>query len=334
MSRGAGEWQARAERERTVRPVAPMLAVAGVLPADDEEFGFEFKWDGVRACAVVRSGQVRLTSRNQRDITGSYPELAALGDLVDRPVVLDGELVAFDESGVPSFGAIQRRIHLRDPARSLVATTPVSYYVFDLLHLDGWSIRQLSYGERRDLLDGLGLSDRRIAVPPMFPGGGAEVLQVSRERHLEGVVAKRLDSPYQPGRRSNLWVKVKLSRTQEVVVGGWKPGQGRRGGTVGSLLLGVHDGGGLRYAGHVGTGFTDAVLGDLMDRLRPLARPTSPFSEPVPAAHARGARWVQPRIVGEVRFTEWTRDGVLRHPSWRGLRPDRSPDEVVREPTG
>ena len=327
------DWHARAEREDVLRPVPPMLAVAGSLPADDDAFGYEFKWDGIRAGALVRAGTVRLLSRNQRDITTSYPELAGLAGLTGgRRGALDGEIVAVDETGRPSFGVLQRRMQVRRPPGRLVASTPVWYYVFDLVHLDGWSTRRMSYLDRRALLESLDLSGSGVEVPPSFTGGGADVLEVSRDRGLEGVLAKRLDSPYQPGRRSGLWVKVKITMAQEVVVGGWKPGGGRRSGTLGSLLLGVPGPGGLRYAGHVGTGFTEAMLGDLMTRLAPLERPTSPFADPVPREHARGAHWVLPRIVGEVRFAEWTRDGLLRHPSWRGLRPDKAPDEVTREP--
>ncbi|HEX5494941.1 MAG TPA: non-homologous end-joining DNA ligase [Mycobacteriales bacterium] len=323
-------WQARVDREDPARPVPPMLPVAGPLPARGEDFGYEFKWDGVRAGALLRDGSVRLVSRNQRDITDRYPELSVLGGLTrGRQSVLDGEIVALDGSGRPSFEVLQRRMHLRGPDRRLVAATPVWYYVFDLVHLDGWSTRRLSYADRRGLLDDLDLSAPGVRVPPWFAGAGAEVLQVSRQHGLEGVLAKRLDSVYTSGRRSNLWVKVKLTLAQEVVVGGWKPGRGRRRDTLGSLLLGVPGPDGLRYAGHVGTGFSEAVLRDLTARLRRLERDTSPFAGQVPREHARGVRWVRPHLVGEVRFTEWTRDGVLRHPSWRGLRPDKSPGDVT-----
>lgn len=307
-----------------------MLPSPGPLPADDTAFGYEFKWDGVRAGALVRDGRIRLFSRNQRDITATYPELAALGDLTDgRQSMLDGEIVALDPSGRPSFEVLQRRMHVRAPGRGLVAATPVWYYVFDVTHLDGLSTRRMSYVDRRGLLEGLGLSAPGVEVPPWFVGGGVDVLEAGRERGLEGVLAKRLDSPYQPGRRSHLWVKVKLTSDQEVVIGGWRPGEGRRSNTIGSLLVAVPGPGGLRYAGRVGTGFTEAMLRDLMDRLRPLERPTSPFAGPVPGELARGVHWVEPRIVGEVRFTEWTLDGVLRHPSWRGIRADKSPEDIT-----
>jgi bifunctional non-homologous end joining protein LigD len=170
-----------------------------------------------------------------------------------------------------------------------------------------------------------------VRTPPWFAGGGADVLAASTGQGLEGVVAKRLEHPYLPGRRSPAWRKVKDLRTQEVVVGGWKPGEGSRAGMIGSLLLGLPSGGGLRYVGHVGTGFTVAALRRLGEQLAPLARQSSPFSGPLPRDHARGARWVQPRLVGEVAYGQWTGDRILRHSSWRGLRPDKQPSDVREE---
>jgi bifunctional non-homologous end joining protein LigD len=211
------------------------------------------------------------------------------------------------------------------------AAVPATYLVFDVLFLDGRDTTDLPYDERRALLESLELSGPSWQVPPSFPGGGQAVLDAARGSGLEGVVAKRLDSRYEPGRRSDCWTKVKVTRTQAVVVAGWKPGAGRRAGLPGSLLLGVHDGGALVFAGHVGTGFTDRALRDLADRLTALRRDTSPYDGQVPREHTRDAVWVEPVLTGEVEFAEWTRDGRLRHPSWRGLRPDVAPDETVRE---
>ncbi len=309
-----------------------MLAVLGELPGHDAGWGYEFKWDGVRIIAYVHSGQVRLMSRTDRDVTGSYPELAGLSDLLDGvPAVLDGEVVAYDDRGRPSFGALQERMHVRAPSPHLVGRIPVTYHVFDVPHLVRHSTLPLPYRERRDLLAELALDGPHVRTPPWFAGGGADVLAASAEQGLEGVVAKRLESPYLPGRRSPAWRKVKPVRTQEVVIGGWKPGEGRRAGMIGSLLLGIPGPEGLRYVGHVGTGFTQAMLRDLTDRLAPLARATSPFSGPLPRDHARGARWVEPRLVGEVSYGQWTDDGILRHASWRGLRSDKEPADVVLE---
>jgi bifunctional non-homologous end joining protein LigD len=308
--------------------IRPMLASAGTLP-NGPGWGFEFKWDGVRAVAYV-DDRVRLVSRNDRDISASYPELQAVAGLVGRPVVLDGEIVALDAAGRPSFGSLQSRMHVGHPSAELLRQVPVGYYVFDLLEDDGERLLRTPYVERRRRLEALGLTgDTTVQVPPAFVGiDGADILEAAHDNGFEGVVAKRLESVYEAGRRSRSWVKVPLIRTQEVVVGGWKPGEGRRVGTVGSLLLGAYDDTGLRYIGHVGTGFTEAVLRDLHTRMTCLAADASPFVDEVPRDRAKGARWIRPDLVGEVEFRQWTRDGRLRHSSWRGLRPDKSPADV------
>ncbi|MDQ1706527.1 MAG: bifunctional non-ous end joining protein LigD, partial [Frankiaceae bacterium] len=208
---------------------------------------------------------------------------------------------------------------------------PITYLVFDVLHLDGRSLLGRPYAERRDMLESLGLSGASWQTPPHFVGGGQAVLAASKEQGLEGVIAKRLDSRYYAGRRSDCWLKLKNLRTQEVVIGGWKPGEGRRKGAIGSLLLGVPGPDGLEYVGHVGTGFTDKMLRDLETQLATMSRDDSPFVKAIPRPFAKDAQWVEPLLVGEVAFTEWTREGRLRHPAWRGLRPDKNAAEVVRE---
>lgn len=317
--------------------VRPMLASAGPLPAGpaDALHGYELKWDGVRAVAYLDRGSARVLSRTDRDVTVSYPEVGELAAAVPgRRLVLDGEVVAFDGAGRPSFGLLQSRMHVARPAdvRRARAAVPATYLAFDVLHLDGRDTTGLPYDERRELLESLDLVGPCWQVPPSFPGGGEAVLQAARTSGLEGVVAKRLDSRYEPGRRSECWTKVKVTRTQSVVVAGWKPGAGRRSGLPGSLLLGVHTDGALVFAGHVGTGFTDRALRDLAERLGALRRESSPYDGEVPREHARDAVWVEPVLTGEVEFAEWTRDGRLRHPSWRGLRPDVAPEDVEREP--
>jgi len=315
--------------------VKPMLATAGVLPgtAEEDAWAFEMKWDGVRAVVYVDHGSVRVLTRNDREVVATYPELRGLGEFFgDRTVVLDGEVVAFDEQGRPSFGQLQQRMHVQRPTPSLRDLVPVTFFAFDLLYLQGRSLLGQPYADRRAALESLDLDGARWATPPAFEGDGAAALAASHAQGLEGVIAKRRDSAYEPGRRSGAWIKVKHIRAQEVVIGGWKAGEGRRAGGIGSLLLGVHDEEGrLVFAGHVGTGFTVRMLDDLASRLRPLERKTSPFADEVPRQHARHAHWVTPRLVGEVVFTEWTKDGRLRHPSWRGLRPDKSADDVVPE---
>jgi bifunctional non-homologous end joining protein LigD len=216
-------------------------------------------------------------------------------------------------------------------ARRLADQDPVVYLIFDLLYLDGRWLLELPYSDRRQLLDGLELEGAHWRTPPVLRGSGATALRGSQRRGQEGIIAKRRSSRYLPGRRSPDWVKIKNIRTQEVVVGGWRPGQGRRDGTIGSLLLGLPSEEGLRYIGNVGTGFTEDALADLMTRLRKLSRRTSPFADAVPNVIAREAHWVSPRLVGEVRFTEWTGDGRLRHPSWRGVRPDKQVSEIRPE---
>lgn len=314
--------------------VRPMLATLGQLPKDDSNWSYEMKWDGVRALAYIQDGRVRFTSRNDIDVTVSYPELHTLAEqLGEAQALLDGEIVSFDDAGRPSFKRLQQRMHVTSAAtaRHLAESDPAVYLIFDLLHLDGRDLFDVPYTHRRELLEGLELDADSWQTPPAFVGDGRHAVEASKQQHLEGVMAKRSNSRYLPGRRSPDWVKVKNFHTQEVVVGGWSPGKGRRAGTVGALLLGLPSEHGLRYIGQVGTGFTDAMLRDLAGQLHRLARKTSPFSPDVPRADARDAQWVSPKLVGEVAFGEWTGDGRLRHPSWRGLRPDKSPDEVVFE---
>jgi bifunctional non-homologous end joining protein LigD len=246
-------------------------------------------------------------------------------------VVVDGEVVALDAQGRPDFGALQNRMHRTGPeVARMAAGRPVTYLVFDLLAADGEDLLDRPYRERRERLDALAAAGHRWAATPWFAGGGREVAAAGLENGLEGVVAKRLDSPYRPGVRGPEWVKVKNFRTQSVVVGGWRPGKGRRAGGVGSLLVGVHDDAGrLVYAGHVGTGFTDAALRELGALLTP--RRTAPFDGDLPREVTRDARWAEPVLVGEVAYALWTADGRLRHPSWRGLRDDVDPEDVVVE---
>lgn len=310
------------------RDLRPMLATAGPLPADDGRWSYEVKWDGVRALVAVEDGRVRLTSRAGNDATGSYPELVTARS-PDQDLLLDGEVVALDGSGRPDFGLLQARMHVDCPTAALRAQVPVALVLFDVLHAGGRRLLAETYDLRREVLDCLGLDGGSWQVPPAFPGDGAALLTSTAAQGLEGVVAKRRDSRYEPGRRSADWVKVKNVRRQSAVVVGWQPGQGRRTGALGSLLLAVQEPAGLAFAGHVGTGFSGAVLRQLQDLLAPLA-----VGQPacaVPREHARTARWVNPDLVVDVAFTAWTREGRLRHPSYEGLRDDLDPAEVVRE---
>jgi bifunctional non-homologous end joining protein LigD len=313
--------------------LSPMLAVPGALPGDDAGWAFEMKWDGVRALAFIDGGELRLASRTGRDITVAYPELSALGPAAGTQLVLDGEVVAFDD-GRPSFAQLQQRMHVTSAAQAarLSRQVPACYLIFDVLHADGHPLLDRPYAQRRELLEALDLAAGSWQVPPSFTGyAPADLLAVSREQGLEGIVAKRLDSPYQPGRRSPDWRKVKNFHRQEVVVGGWRPGEGNRAGQIGSLLVGVYGPRGLDYAGHVGTGFTQQTLRLLGARLAALQQPASPFADEVPREHARGAVWVQPRLVIDVAFAVWTPEGRLRAASYQGLRDDKDPAEVIRE---
>lgn len=325
-------WMIHREREPLPGDLRPMMATRADLPSDDDAWAYELKWDGQRALAYADGRVARLVSRTGRDITGSYPELRALGAaLAGRQALLDGEIVAL-EGGVPSFAALQERMHANEAeAPRLVSAVPVTYFAFDVLHLDGRSLVHRPYVERRQLLLELELAGASWHTPPAFTDTpGSAVLKASAQQGLEGVVAKRVTSRYRPDTRSPDWRKIKNERHQEAVVGGWRHGKGVREGTIGSLLLGVHrpDGSGLAYVGRVGTGFDDATLRMLTERLGPLVTDSCPLDD-VPAEHARDATWVRPALVVEVAFDRWTRDGRLRHPIYRGLRTDKDPAEVV-----
>jgi bifunctional non-homologous end joining protein LigD len=306
------------------QPIPPMLATLGTLPTGGG-WAYEYKWDGVRAVVYVQAGAVRVMSRNERDVTAAYPDIvtAVAGD---RRLILDGEVVAPDSAGHPSFSRLQRRMNVHQPTPDLIAGFPLQYNVFDLLGLDGKPLVGEPYTRRRELLTGLGLTG--FLIPPNFVRDSPDaVVADARTGGLEGVVAKRLTSAYSPGRRSPDWIKAPFIRTQEVVILGYKEGEGRRAGTIGALLVALHRDGKLSFAGGVGTGFTDAMLHDLQEQLLPLRRAT-PAADDVPRRDARDAIWLEPTVVGEVEYRTFTPDGRLRHSSWRGLRPDRRPDEV------
>lgn len=317
--------------------VKPMLAtLARGLPANEDDWTFEFKWDGIRAIALWDGARLRFETRNLRDVTHSWPELEGLGPaLGDRPVILDGEIAALDDAGRPSFQRLQERMHVADrgTAARLTGRVPASYLVFDVLHLDGRDLMPLPWTERRPLLDSLGLAGPSWATTPSVPGCGTELLEAVRQRSMEGVICKRLDSTYVPGARSKSWLKVKLQQSDEFVVGGWSPGEGRRANRIGSLLLGVpNDTGGLDYVGNVGTGFTGAELTRLEARLAPCRRDTSPFTGG--GTPKRASVFVEPELVVEVAFAERTDEGILRHPSYKGIRVDKGPADVETVPRG
>ena len=316
--------------------LVPMMArPSDKLPRPERGWSYEVKWDGVRAIAYVQPGRLRLESRNLNEITDAYPEVRGiLTDLGMHEAVLDGEIVAFDDNGRPSFERLQSRMHVTSPnaVRRLMGSTPVVYAIFDVLYLDGHSLMDLPYTERRERLEQLELGGPAWRVPSVHRDAGKRLLEATASQGLEGVVAKRLDSHYEPGRRTGAWLKIKHVHRQELVIGGWIPGEGRRARRIGALLMGYHRDGTFVYAGRVGTGFTEKTLNELLGKLEPLRRDTSPFGSAPKLP--REAVFVEPSLVAEIEFREWTNEGVLRAPSFKGLREDKSPREVVLEGSG
>jgi bifunctional non-homologous end joining protein LigD len=324
------------DREPMPERIVPMMArPSSALPRDQKNWSFEVKWDGVRAIAYVQPGRLRLESRNLNDVTEAYPEVRGLiGALGMHEAVLDGEIVAFDANGRPSFERLQRRMHVRGPSaiRRLQSSMPVMYAIFDLLYLDGRSLIELPYGERRSKLESLELSGPAWRVPAAHPGEGKLLLEATAKQGLEGIVAKRLDCRYEPGRRSGNWLKIKHTRRQELVIGGWVPGEGRRTSRIGALLMGYYENGSFVYAGRVGTGFTEKTLDQVQRRLAPLRRDTSPFDKGPKLP--RESVFVEPSVVAEIELREWTGERIMRAPSFKGLREDKPAREVRLEVLG
>jgi bifunctional non-homologous end joining protein LigD len=319
------QWLAHRMKDQKVfdfDELAPMLATHGsVANLKPSRWAFEAKWDGYRLLVEADHGEVRLRSRSGRDLTDEFPQLGSLAaDLGDYHAVLDGEVVALDASGVPSFSAMQNRARV----------TRIEFWAFDLLYLDGRSLLRARYRDRRQLLETLAAGSSLI-VPDLLPGDGGQALDYSRKQRWEGVVAKKRDSTYQPGRRSSSWIKDKYWSAQEIVIGGWRAGEGGRTSGIGSLLMGIPAADGLHFVGRVGTGFTERDLAALRKTLAPLHTDESPFAARLSTQDSKGVTFVKPTLVGEVRYSEWTSEGRLRQPSWRGLRPDKDPGEVVRE---
>ncbi|MFF1459844.1 ATP-dependent DNA ligase [Streptomyces sp. NPDC058330] len=316
----------------TLPRFAPMLATPGPLPstAVDDQWAYEVKQDGQRALVYLPGdGSMELRARSGTVITAAYPDLAGLGAAFGGvPAVLDGEIVALDSQGRSDFERLQSRMGLSgSPAKAARAAerVPAQLVLFDALFLRDASLVSLGYRERRAALEGLGLDGPRWSTPSVVVGHGRQALDMTREAGLEGVLAKRLNSVYEPGVRSRSWIKIRHALTADVVVGGWVPGRGRLGGLPGALLVGERHEGGLRYAGSVGTGWSDAERHRLAELLRVAAIDTCPFDV---APRVAGARWVLPRLVGEVRYSTRTRAGRLRQPSWHRLRPDLAPDDL------
>jgi bifunctional non-homologous end joining protein LigD len=329
------EWHAAAPDP--LPPPEPMLATLAAEAFDDPGWAFEPKLDGIRAIGYCDEA-TRLISRNGADITVAYPELHRIHErLVALDAVVDGEIVAMD-AGRPSFERLQSRMHVRNPreVERLSKTVPVSYVAFDLLYLDGRSLVAAPYAERRRLLEQTVVASPAVQVATAIEGQGLALYEAVASRAMEGIVAKRLTSTYELGRRSRSWLKVKTLHEADLVIGGWNPGQGSRERTLGALLLGAYEGSPedrrLRFVGSVGTGFTDRALAEMDTRLRSLTRETSPFSPASTAElrkHAPGATWVNPSLVARVEYRELTSAGKLRAPSFKGLRDDKAPAECT-----
>ncbi|MFB7723375.1 non-homologous end-joining DNA ligase [Nocardia sp. NPDC056100] len=312
---------------------APMLAVGGT-PPNEPGWAVEMKWDGVRIIAVCAAGECALYSRNGNSVGSSYPELvAALKTLAGKgSLILDGEIVAQRPDGAPSFGLLQRRMHVARPGEQLVAEVPVRFFAFDILTLGDRDTMPEPYLTRRDILAGLEFTDPLSAPPHWLDMDADSLLNAARDHHLEGIVSKRVDSVYLPGRRSPAWIKTPLRRTTEVVVAGWTPGTGAMAPTFGSLVLGAYDETGrFAYIGNVGTGFTQTARRIIRRTLDEIEVVTSPFDPAPPEAAAGRWHWVDPILVGDVQYREFA-GARLRMPSWKGLRTDKAPAQVEVPP--
>ncbi|HEY1457466.1 MAG TPA: non-homologous end-joining DNA ligase [Solirubrobacteraceae bacterium] len=335
---GVGPRSSRAipVREPMPRHIAPMLATASRVPPRTREWAVEVKWDGIRAIVYWQLGELRIESRNHKDLTVQYPELQGLGEqLGRREAILDGEIVAMDEQGLPSFGRLQQRMHLSNEGviRRRATEVPATYVIFDLLYLDDKVTMNLPYRRRRELLEGLRLDGVAWQTPAYFTGESSDFLSASAGYGLEGIVAKRLDGLYLPGRRTGDWLKVKNVGRQEFLIGGWLTNKSTRGPQIGALLLGYYerqpDGENIfRYAGRVGSGLDNRQREDLAKRLIPFATHVSPFKGTQPP---RDALFAAPRVIVEVEFANWTKDLMLRHPVYKGIRTDLDPREIVLE---
>ncbi|GAB2746978.1 non-homologous end-joining DNA ligase [Streptomyces bullii] len=315
--------------------IPPMLATPGTLPpaTQDARWAYETKQDGQRVVIYLPGdGGVLLRARSGQDITAAYPELLPLGTVLGTtPAVLDGEILALDEQGRANFQLLQSRMglaHAPGRAARRAATVPVHLVLFDLMHLGRRSLLRLPYTGRRAALEDLGLAGPSWSTPAALVGHGAEALRATREHGMEGLVCKRLDSAYEPGVRSRAWVKIRNMRTEDVLIGGWLPGKGRLTGLPGAVLVGQRAAGRLRYVGGVGTGWSETERTELAALLRAAETEVCPF-DPVPPAP--GAHWVVPSLVGEVRYSTRTREGMLRQPSWVRLRPDLAPEEAAAD---
>jgi bifunctional non-homologous end joining protein LigD len=302
----------------------PMLATIGDQPFSNPNWLFEIKWDGVRALAWIEDGRLTIRARSGAEITARYPELASLpAAIAASQALLDGEIAALDAQGRSDFGLLQERMHVRAPAENLISRVPVIFFAFDLLHCDGYDLRRSSLIERKQLLQRLLHTTERIRFSDHQVERGKEIFELAKENGLEGIVAKRLDSPY-VSERSTSWVKLKVTQTVDAVVAGWTAAR-TAAIPLGSLLLGLYEGKKLRFIGHVGTGFDGKKLEELSGKLKKIASTSCPF-DAAPQTNEK-AFWVLPELVARVKFSEWTQEKALRHPVFIALREDIRPEE-------
>ena len=317
--------------------LSPMLATLIEEPFDDERFIFEPKWDGVRTLAVC-SDETRLLSRKGRDVTDTYPEIGRLHQqLVGLQAVVDGEIVALSD-GVPSFELLQSRINLQNKhdIERAVKSLPVTFIAFDLLYLDGRSVIEQPIEKRKEMLESLVVPSRHVQVSPCIQSDGVSLSAEVEARNMEGIVAKRLGSPYRPGKRTKEWLKIKVTHEADVVVGGWSRGEGTRADSFGALLVGAYEGDVLRFLGSVGTGFSQKTIAEIMPLLLELETDVRPFGEDptgtTPSGFGkplRAPRWVDPVLVATVEYRELTASGRLRAPAFKGFRVDKTPEQCL-----
>ncbi len=316
------------------RNIQPMLAVLSDMPPHEELWGLEYAWDGIRTLSYWDGRRLTLQNRRLTDITAYYPELQQLANMFrDRPLILDGEIVALTDQGHPDEAALQRRMRLNQVnTERAAAEIPVFYFIFDLLFMGDRSLMDLPYAERRDILTNLDIERGCCRVPPSHIGQGQVMLETARDIGLEGIIAKQLDSTYEPGCRSPHWRQVKVVNSQEFVIGGWIPQAGARK-RVGALLLGYYDAQRrLQVAGRVDTGMTDEDREALVCEMRPFQRQSSPFATSTEVAwRDEQAIYLTPQLVAKVQYRAWPAGGLLQQASYKGLRPDRVPSEVTRE---
>lgn len=320
--------------------IHPMLATPVDAPFDGAEWLFEIKWDGYRAVAFIEDGKVRLVSRNQNDLTARYPELKDLPQFIKaETAILDGEVVALDEQGRPSFSLMQQRAGFRPGGRRPVAKAdvPVLYYVFDLLYLDGYDLRRVSLEERKRKLASLLKPGDSVRYSDHYEEQGKALFEIARQKGLEGILAKRRDSPYHE-QRSREWLKIKITHRIECVIGGYTEPEGSRA-HFGSIVLGLYDKKkNLIHVGQAGSGFDQKTLAEVWSRLKKLETKQNPFPGKVEAL--RKVYWVKPKLVAEIEFAEWTEGATtgsgpkLRAPVFLGLRDDKDPSECTLEEAG